>query len=143
MQGAGGAGGTPAGSASGPGGSSGAGGEGTDYEELAEQALGLPVTEHPEDDTAGPLEAIRMAIERRFGANAKVLWLATMKHVGWYCERGETPDVYRIPRDALIITDLGEEGQLFLMTDKDYEDITTPDTTPIPKVTAKIFIHCL
>jgi hypothetical protein len=38
-----------------------------------------------------------------------------------YCEPGEEPDEYKIPDSAVVISDLGDEGQLFLISGRDFE----------------------
>ena len=79
-------------------------------------------------------------IDRRFGPDAKVLWLATREGVKYYLDSSmegypedeehkqpkledETVDRYNIPRGAILLTDLGYDGQLFLMSNKDYEEM--------------------
>ena len=71
-------------------------------------AFGLPKTPTTE-------EAISL-IERRFGVDAKVLWLATQESVKRYCDEGEEPEYYDLPGGAVIISDLDAEGQLFLFS---------------------------
>jgi hypothetical protein len=74
---------------------------------------------------APTLEEALGLIERRYGKKAKAIWFATKRGVRYYGDRD--PDIYKIPKKARIIADLGTEGQLFLMRNKDFEDMMTPD----------------
>ena len=95
--------------------------------EIAER-MGLP-------PSAG-LEQISKEIDRRFGKDSKVIWLATKNSVKEYYldnemddnasmseeEKEDAIDKYTIPDKALLIIDLGYDGQLFLMTSQDYKN---------------------
>ena len=69
------------------------------------------------------LAEIGSEIDKRFGSDAKVLWLATKEGVKYYLDNGRIEDVdkYKIPENALLIIDLGYDGQLFVMNKADYE----------------------
>lgn len=76
-------------------------------------ALGIPLR--------SPVVNVFHTIDERFGNNAKVIWLATAEGVKGYTELpDELIDSYKIPSNALLIIDLAEDGQLFLMSDSDY-----------------------
>ena len=95
--------------------------------EIAER-MGLP-------PSAG-LEQILKEIDQRFGEDAKVIWLATKNSVKDYYldnemddnasmseeEKEAAIDKYAIPNKALLIVDLGYDGQLFLMENQDYKN---------------------
>ena len=101
----------------------------------AAKRLGLPGT--------SSLKQIGDEIDRRFGPDAKVLWLATKEGVKYYLDsynedlpdderpklEDETVDKYTIPTGALLLTDLGYDGQLFLMTAKDYDEMEKSATS--------------
>ena len=107
----------------------------------AAKRLGLPGT--------ASLKQIGEEIDRRFGKDAKVLWLATKEGVKRYMtesdETGEYPpddsisdefveehaDKYEIPKKAIVLNDLGYDGTLFLMTAKDYDEMEK-STTSVP-----------
>jgi hypothetical protein len=97
--------------------------------EIAER-LGLPRN--------SSLEEINEQIDRRFGPDAKVLWLTTKEGVKWYLTENAEDNIdsrmspeeidaaidrYKIPDNALLVVDLGSDGQLFLMSNKDFERI--------------------
>lgn len=86
----------------------------------AQMALNLEVDKeirYPDSS----LHEIFSEIDRRFGPDAVAIWLGCRPCViENYCEPGEKPDEYQIPDSAIVISDLGEEGQLFLMSRKDY-----------------------
>jgi len=71
------------------------------------------------------LNAVVKAIEKRFGANAKVLWMCDTKkqaleNYGSDFETGEVwgeADLYEIPDNALILCDLQDEGKLYVYTE--------------------------
>lgn len=87
----------------------------------AQSALNLPV-EKEIQDPARSLKSLIYEIESRFGPDAIAIWLGCRSCVIQnYCEPGEEPDEYRIPDSAVVISDLGDEGQLFLMPRKDFE----------------------
>jgi hypothetical protein len=87
----------------------------------AQSALNLPV-EKEILDTAKSLKLLIYEIENRFGPDAVAIWLGCRSCVIQnYCEPGEEPDEYKIPDSAIVISDLGDEGQLFLMPRKDFE----------------------
>lgn len=87
----------------------------------AQAALNLPVEKVTQDLDAS-LKKIFQEIDRRFGPDAIAIWLGCRTCViENYCEPGEEPDEYRIPDSAIVISDLGEEGQLFLTPKKDFE----------------------
>jgi len=85
------------------------------------------------------LADIFVEIEKRFGPDAKVLWLATRDGVEWYLTEDdnnpdekinpEDIDEYLLPKGAQLIVDMAEQGQLFLMSDVNYEKILNPQTT--------------
>jgi hypothetical protein len=82
-------------------------------------ALDLPPREK---DPASSLKRIFQEIDYRFGPDAVAIWLGCRSCViENYCEREEEPDEYRIPDSAVVISDLGDQGQLFLMPKKDFE----------------------
>jgi hypothetical protein len=87
----------------------------------AQSALNLPV----EKEILDPSKSLRLLvyeIEDRFGPDSIAIWLACRSCVIQnYCEPGEEPDEYKIPDSAIVISDLGDEGQLFLMPRKDFE----------------------
>jgi hypothetical protein len=86
----------------------------------AEDMLGL---QHP-STTEGKrkrVRAITRELEHRFGRRPSVLWLTTKTGVRFYGSRD--PDHYDIPSSALVIQDLGPEGQLFAMSRKELERI--------------------
>jgi len=100
----------------------------------AARALGLPANAN--------LKQIWDEIDRRFGKDAKVLWLATREGVKYYLdsENEDLPDEYRkggdesvdqytVPPDALLLTDLGYDGQLFLMTNRDFQQMENSATS--------------
>jgi hypothetical protein len=98
--------------------------------EIAEN-LGLPKN--------SKLADIFKEIDHRFGPDAKVLWLATRDGVEWYLTNDdnnseekmnpEDIDEYFLPKGAQLIVDMGYQGQLFLMSDADYEKMLNPKTT--------------
>lgn len=98
--------------------------------EIAEN-LGMPKN--------SKLTDIFAEIDRRFGPDAKVLWLATRDGVEWYLKEDdhepdptinpEDIDEYPLPKGAQLIVDGGYQGQLFLMSDSDYEKMLNPQTT--------------
>jgi len=85
------------------------------------------------------LKQIWDEIERRFGKDAKVLWLATKEGVKYYLDNeGEgddgdwSVDQYSIPLGALLLTDLGYDGQLFLTSNKDFDEMErTAKSVPV------------
>jgi hypothetical protein len=84
-------------------------------------ALNLSV-EKVVKDPASSLKRIFQEIDYRFGPDAVAIWLGCRSCViENYCEPEEEPDEYRIPDSAVVISDLGDEGQLFLMPKKDFE----------------------
>ena len=94
----------------------------------AARALGLPANAN--------LKQIWDEIDRRFGKDAKVLWLATKEGVKYYLDNeGEgddgdwSVDKFTIPPGALLLTDLGYDGQLFLMNAKDYSEVEKSATS--------------
>ena len=94
----------------------------------AAKRLGLPGT--------SSLKQIGEEIDRRFGKDAKVLWLATKEGVKYYLDNeGEgddgdwSVDKFTIPPGALLLTDLGYDGQLFLMNAKDYSEVEKSATS--------------
>jgi hypothetical protein len=90
-----------------------------DMIEEAQMALNLPTRRAVRNPDS--LHDILSEIDRRFGQDAVAIWLGCRSCViENYCEPGEEPDEYQIPDSALVISDLGEEGQLFLMPRKDY-----------------------
>jgi hypothetical protein len=92
-----------------------------DMIEEAESALNLPV-EKEIKDPAVSLKNVLNEIDNRFGPNAIAIWLGCRSCViENYCEPGEEPDEYTIPDSAIVISDLGDEGQLFLMPGRDFE----------------------
>jgi hypothetical protein len=92
-----------------------------DMIEEARSALDLPV-EKEIKDPAVSLKNVLNEISNRFGPNAIAIWLGCRSCViENYCEPGEEPDVYKIPDSAVVISDLGDEGQLFLMPGRDFE----------------------
>lgn len=61
------------------------------------------------------MEAAEREIERRFGADSKAIWLGTRSDVRTrYCTPGEKPVQYAIPKGAMVMSDLGSDGTLFL-----------------------------
>lgn len=71
------------------------------------EVLGLP--------GSATLEQSLSAIRDRFGEDSKAIWLGTEEAVReLYCEREEEPIAVEIPEDAVLISDLGYDGQLFL-----------------------------
>jgi hypothetical protein len=86
-----------------------------------QSAFNLPV-ENEIKDPAVSLKKILYEIDNRFGPNAIAIWLGCRSCViENYCEPGEEPDEYEIPDSAVVISDLGDEGQLFLMPGRDFE----------------------
>jgi len=98
--------------------------------EIAEN-LGLPKN--------SKLADIFAEIDRRFGPDAKVLWLTTRDGVEWYLKEDDNEpdptinpediDEYYLPKEALLIVDMADQGQLFLLSDADYEKMLNPQTT--------------
>jgi hypothetical protein len=87
----------------------------------AQTALNLPV-ENEIQVPAKSLKSLIYEIENRFGPDAVAIWLGCRSCVIQnYGEPGEEPDEYKIPDSAIVISDLGDEGQLFLMPRKDFE----------------------
>ena len=86
----------------------------------AQMALNIPVDKEIRNPDYS-LHQIFSEIDRHFGPDAVAIWLGCRPCViENYCEPGEEPDEYQIPDSAIVISDLGEEGQLFLMPRKDY-----------------------
>lgn len=89
--------------------------------------LGLPRWKYSLIDDANlvlALDDTYKALDRRFGPGAVAIWFASRRGVGHYADPGSrAPSEYRIPRDALMITDLGPDGQLFVMTREDWRRI--------------------
>jgi hypothetical protein len=86
-----------------------------------QSAFDLPV-ENEIKDPASSLKKVLYEIDSRFGPNAVAIWLGCRSCViENYCEPGEEPDEYKIPDSAVVISDLGDEGQLFLMPERDFE----------------------
>jgi hypothetical protein len=82
-------------------------------------ALDLPSREK---DPASSLKRIFQEIDYRFGPDAVAIWLGCRSCViENYCGPEEEPDEYRIPESAVVISDIGDEGQLFLIPKKDFE----------------------
>lgn len=89
-----------------------------------ERALRLrPAPKRSDEDIVLALDRVFEEINRRFGPNAMTLWLATRKGVGRYLSNRERPSEYIIPRSAIIISDLGPEGQLFLASKAAWESV--------------------
>jgi hypothetical protein len=87
----------------------------------AESALNVPV-EKEIKDPAISLKKVLYEIDNRFGPDPVAIWLGCRSCViENYCEPGEEPDEYTIPDSAIVISDLGDEGQLFLMPGRDFE----------------------
>ena len=60
------------------------------------------------------LDNVLKAIEKEFGPDAMAIWLATKEYASkYYCGPGERPTAILIPKDAVIISDLKDEGALF------------------------------
>lgn len=60
------------------------------------------------------LDNVLKAIEKEFGPDAMAIWLATKEYASkYYCGPGERPTAILIPEDAVIISDLKDEGALF------------------------------
>ena len=67
------------------------------------------------------------------------MWLATRDGVEWYLTEDdnnpdekinpEDIDEYLLPKGVELIVDMAEQGQLFLMSDVNYEKILNPQTT--------------
>jgi hypothetical protein len=86
-----------------------------------QSAFNLPV-ENEIKDPATSLKKVLYEIDNRFGPNPIAIWLGCRSCViENYCEPGEEPDEYKIPDSAVVISDLGDEGQLFLMPGRDFE----------------------
>lgn len=63
--------------------------------------------------------AAEREIERRFGADSKVVWLGTRSDVRTrYCAPREKPVQYAIPKEAMVMSDLGPDGTLFLFPEE-------------------------
>lgn len=61
------------------------------------------------------LDNILKAIEKEFGKDAMAIWLATKEYASkYYCGPGERPTAILIPENASIISDLKDEGALFI-----------------------------
>lgn len=61
---------------------------------------------------APTLNAIKKAVERKFGAKAKAIWLCdTPANAQTY---GSDPYPVQIPRDAILASDLGSDGKLWI-----------------------------
>lgn len=87
----------------------------------AQSALDLPV-EKVIKDPAASLKNLLNEIDNRFGPYPIAIWLGCRSRVMEnYCEAGEEPDEYKIPDSAVVISDLDDEGQLFLMPERDFE----------------------
>ncbi len=79
--------------------------------------LGLPAD--------APRKEVFDIIDRKFGKNAKAIWLAPLKTVKEYYLGNHDDlshiDVYTLPRRYSIIEDLGYDGALFIMSDDDFK----------------------
>lgn len=67
--------------------------------------------------TKATRRAVFSAIRGRFGKNAQAIWLCRDKS---WCEQrygypGQEADQIKIPKGAIVISDLGSDGQLWLM----------------------------
>lgn len=66
---------------------------------------------------------------RRGCLDARVIWLGLGENVKeHYCEPSKEPDEYKIPKKAIIISDLGDEGQLLLMSNDDYDEMSLTES---------------
>lgn len=71
------------------------------------EVLGLP--------GSATLEQSLSAVRDRFGENSRAVWLGTEEAVReLYCGVGEEPIAVEIPGNAVLVSDLGHDGQLFL-----------------------------
>jgi len=62
------------------------------------------------------LDVLIETIEKQFGPDAGVIWLGTKEDVKErYCEENEDPIEFDIPEGAVVLSDLDEEGALFLL----------------------------
>jgi len=77
-------------------------------------------------NTEPKLSAVIKAIIQRFGKNAYALWLGTKEDIVKYY--GDCLTVYKIPEDAVPISDLGEYGILFVSA-HEFEKIERKDET--------------
>lgn len=69
------------------------------------------------------MEAAEREIGRRFGADSKAIWLGTRSGVRTrYCAPGEKPVQYAIPKGAMVMSDLGPDGTLFLFPEEKGEE---------------------
>lgn len=72
------------------------------------------------------LDGVLSWIAQHFGNDAKVIWLSTLDGAKEYADHPDTKediDQYIIPFGAKLIADIGFDGQLFLMTNQDYEKL--------------------
>lgn len=70
------------------------------------------------------LKSVCQQIHNRFGNAAKAVWLGTLETVMRYLDDEPRPseaDQYFIPKTALLVDDLGYDGQLFVMSKNDYD----------------------
>jgi hypothetical protein len=77
------------------------------------EALGLPAPSPGREKLA--LASIIVEIERRFGMNPIGIWLATKENaIEIYCEKDEEPVKVTIPAEAVVLSDLEEDGAFFV-----------------------------
>jgi len=70
-----------------------------------------------EDNPLDPREvdAIIDRVAELYGPGARALWLGTLNTVlSRYCTDDEVPESYPIPPEAIVLSDLGPDGALFL-----------------------------
>ena len=92
-----------------------------------EKALRINLTPDPESgDLLEAIDAIKSTVQKRFGKDAKVMWLTSKTGVRDNYE-SRHPSSYSIPKAARIISDIGTQGQLFLMREPDFYDMVAPD----------------
>jgi hypothetical protein len=77
---------------------------------------GWPTVDVPYSNSVSAcMRVVQREIDRRFGPDSDVIWLATNADVrARYCAPGERPVKYPIPRNALVLSDLDGDGALFL-----------------------------
>jgi len=83
------------------------------------------------DDPAEVAENLIYGVEQKLGEGVQALWLTSKQGANaHYCQAGEAPDEYVIPRNAIPVSDLDDDGTLFLKQPL-LHPLWSPGTTPL------------
>lgn len=86
-----------------------------------------PLTE--DDDIPSILKRIDKFVKTKLGStNVSAIWLTSYKYVKkWYEGEDESIDMYSIPANFVILSDLNDEGILLAVTTEDFGSMYDPE----------------